>query len=401
MTEGCNFESILSDIQERKSSSSSVVSLMDDTIPIPFPFPLLDNDDADLNERIAFWDSPSTINWFRQRGYTLYVRNEFADQPWYSEPALGCKHPSEMQYPYPYYGSEENSKTPLRALDLSATCQQGKIAYAQEIHDPSHHVAIKLIVTDSEEHRILYFLHSQGMEVLKENCLIPVLNILSNGSFSFVVMPRQMERCGLLPRERTDPKCHSHYAFFAQDTDRARCRLSYKLAWDGSGYQPHDTMQGEIDYNPFAYDVGMLGRVLCMRFQHLAPQIPMLAPFLDKMVTRNIPLRFNAAQALQFFEAFLPEISEEVLNSVYHEKTKASDYEWDRWEGLPPDFIKKWESYREPPVPFSTIVLRWIFSFERMPYILPVVRLWFFRITLIPSRIGVFLRNLWRLAFPS
>ncbi|XP_006457402.1 hypothetical protein AGABI2DRAFT_56433, partial [Agaricus bisporus var. bisporus H97] len=90
----------------------------------------------------------------------------------------------------------------------------------------------------------------------------------------------------------------------------------------------------------------------------------MLAPFLDKMATRNIPLRFNAAQALQFFEAILPEVSEEVLNSVYHEKTKASDYEWDRWECLPPDFIKKWESYREPPVPFSTTVLRWIFSFE-------------------------------------
>jgi hypothetical protein len=56
--------------------------------------------------------------------------------------------------------------------------------------DPSHHVAIKLIVTDSEEHRILKFLQSQGMEVLRENCLIPILEILPNGPFSFVVMPR-------------------------------------------------------------------------------------------------------------------------------------------------------------------------------------------------------------------
>ncbi|KAF7760335.1 hypothetical protein Agabi119p4_11011 [Agaricus bisporus var. burnettii] len=430
---------------------------MDTTIPIPFPFPLQNNDDADLNERIAFWDSPTTLEWFRRRGYTLYVRNELTDQPWYSEPLLGCEHSSEMQHPYPHYGTEEGSETPLRALDLS-----GKIAYAQETHDPSHHVAIKLIVTDSEEHRILRFLQSQGMEAVKENCLIPVLDILSNGPFSFVVMPRWgsvvyfpkrgpirsvicimhsllkalafLHENNILHRDiKPDNVLVSHFAddattymddsvrkrlqwsndliyclfdfdisiMLPADTNRAQCRLSYKLAWDGSGYQPDDTMQGEFDYNPFAYDVGMLGRVLCVDYQHLAPQIPMLAPFLDRMVTRNIPLRFNAAQALQFFEAFLPEISEEVLDSVYYEKTKASDYEWDRWEGLPPDFIKKWEAYREPPVPFSTTVLRWLFSFERMPYILPVVRLFLFRITLIPSRIGIFLRKLRTRTLPS
>lgn len=99
-----------------------LIRTFQNTIPISFPFPLQDNDNADLNERIAFWDSPSTLEWFRQRGYTLYVRNELAEgQPWYSEPALACEHLREMHYPYPYYGSEENSKTPLRALDLSAS----------------------------------------------------------------------------------------------------------------------------------------------------------------------------------------------------------------------------------------------------------------------------------------
>ncbi|KAF7760600.1 hypothetical protein Agabi119p4_11276 [Agaricus bisporus var. burnettii] len=439
---------------------------MDTTIPIPFPFPLQNNDDADIYERIAFWNSPSTLEWFNGRGYTLYVRNELAeDQPWYSEPTLGCEHTREMKYPFSHYGSEGSSTTPLRALDIS-----GKIAYAQETHDPSHHVAIKLIVTDSDEHRILQFLHSQGMEVLKENCLVPILDILSNGPFSFVVMPRwsnvvEFPRRGpirhvirimhsllralaflhennILHRDiKPENALVSHFAddgatyrdhsvrkrlqwsndlihclfdfdismMLPADTDRVRCRLSYRLAWDGSGYQPDDTMQGEFDYNPFAYDVGMLGRVLCVDYQHLVPQIPMLAPFLDRMVTRNIPLRFNAAQALQFFEAFLPEISEEVLDSVYYEKMKASDYEWDRWEGLPPDFIKKWEDYREPPLPFSTTVLRWIYSFERMTYILPVVRRFFFRITIpsqigitsITSRIGIFLKILRSRTLPS
>jgi hypothetical protein len=125
----------------------------------------------------------------------------------------------------------------------------------------------------------------------------------------------------------------------------------------------------------------------------------MLAPFLDKMVTRNIPLRFNAVEALQFFETILTKIPEDVMNLVYPEKSVVSDYEWDRWEGLPPDFIEKWKSYREPPLPFSTSVLRWICSFRQMPYIVPVVRLFLFRLTLVPSRIRVFLRNLWSLVY--
>ncbi|XP_006455020.1 hypothetical protein AGABI2DRAFT_180241 [Agaricus bisporus var. bisporus H97] len=370
---------------------------METTIPIPFTFPLQDNENADIDERVAFWDSPSTMEWFRERGYALYVHNDLArEQPWYSEPTLACEHSCEMQYPYSHYGSEESMKAPLRATDST-----GKIAYAQEIHDPSHHVAIKLIVTDSEEHHILQFLHLQGIKILKEICLIPVLDILSNGGVVSYI-PLWEGRSEVLFASCI--LCLNHFAddatlyndnsargmlqwsdqlsyclfdfdismMLPADTDRVRCRLSYKLSWDGSGRQPHDTMQGEFDYNPFAYDVGTLGRVLCVRYQHLTLQIPMLAPFLDRMVTRNIPLRFNASEALQFFEAILPEIPESVMNAVYHEKTKASDYEWDRWEGLPPDFIKKWEEYREPPVPFSTTVLRWIYSFGRMPYILPV-----------------------------
>jgi hypothetical protein len=50
-------------------------------------------------------------------------------------------------------------------------------------------------------------------------------------------------------------------------TDKAQCRLPYQLSWDGSFHQPHDTFQGEFDYNPFAFDVGILGRVLCVKHQ--------------------------------------------------------------------------------------------------------------------------------------
>jgi hypothetical protein len=117
------------------------------------------------------------------------------------------------------------------------------------------------------------------------------------------------------------------------------------------------------------------------------------------MVTRDIPRRFKAAEALQFFEAILTEIPESVTSLRYVEKSIASDYEWDRWEGLPADFIQKWEAYREPPVPYSTSVLRWICSFPHMRDIVPNVRLFFFRITLVPSRMSMFIGNLWTLVF--
>ncbi|EKM82204.1 hypothetical protein AGABI1DRAFT_55401, partial [Agaricus bisporus var. burnettii JB137-S8] len=325
-----------------------------------------------------------------------------------------------MQYPHPHYESEGDTETPLRAFEST-----GKVVFAQETDNPSHHVAIKLIVSDSEEHRILKFLQSQGMEVLKENCLVPVLDILSNGPFSFVVMPRWggvvylpmggpirnvihimhsflkalvfLHEHNILHRDiKFGNFLVSHFAdeatfyddspvrqrlrysnqlnyclfdfnismMLPADTDRARIRFPYKLSWDGTGWQPRDTAQGEFDYNPFAYDVGTLGRVLCTEYQHLTPQIPMLAPFLDRMVTRNIPVRFNAMEALRFFEALVADIPDKVMDLQYPPSDGAIFDTCDRWEGLPPDFIKKWEDYREPPVPFSTSVLRWICSFD-------------------------------------
>jgi hypothetical protein len=49
--------------------------------------------------------------------------------------------------------------------------------------------------------------------------------------------------------------------------DPTQYRLPYQRSWEGSEWQTHDTSQGEFDYNPFAFDVGMLGVIFCMAYQ--------------------------------------------------------------------------------------------------------------------------------------
>ncbi|EKM77350.1 hypothetical protein AGABI1DRAFT_130437 [Agaricus bisporus var. burnettii JB137-S8] len=404
------------------------------TIPIPFPFPPEDSSYTTLEKCYAFWDLSSTAEWFEQRGYTLYKRKipKFEDELEPNMyPVLECKAADKMNYPFPHYDTGRNSIGKLHGRNYN-----GKIVYAQEVEDPSHHVVIKLIATDSEEHRILCFLQSQDLKVLEENCLVPVLNILSNGPYSFVVMPRQMGRLRVPSRRWASPKLLSNHAFTTKDTisftahfsdedtdrykendsrmqlqwadalqhclfdfdlsmmlppdtDRTRCRLPYRESWIGSWSRTHDTSQGEFDYDPFAFDVGMLGDIFCTEYQHLCRHIPMLAPFLDRMTTRNIPKRFIAAEALEFFEVFLPKIPTTDLHARYARDPEAREsyYDiYDRWKDLPPDFIEEWKDYKEPRIPLRTILLRWLCSFERMAFIVPAVRLFFYRLTHIRSR---------------
>jgi hypothetical protein len=115
----------------------------------------------------------------------------------------------------------------------------------------------------------------------------------------------------------------------------------------------------------------------------------MLAPFLDRMTTRNIPKRFSAAEALEFFESFLPEIPADILNGSYWtDPGGGAVYDvYDRWKDLSPGFIKKWEAYREPPIPLRTAFLRWLCSYNPMFHVVPAVRLFFYRVTYFGSRI--------------
>lgn len=46
---------------------------------------------------------------------------------------------------------------------------------------------------------------------------------------------------------------------FPPTATREECRLPISYACDGGQNQPLDTRQGELDYDPFVFDVGCLG----------------------------------------------------------------------------------------------------------------------------------------------
>jgi len=97
--------------------------------------------------------------------------------------------------------------------------------------------------------------------------------------------------------------------------------------------------------------------------QQLLPTVPMLAPLIDGMVTRNIARRFTAAQALQFFEELCLQITHEQLNfnPGWHAAGQPfvfDDIRADRWRNLPDDFVRAWSHLREPKVPLRTRLLR-------------------------------------------
>ena len=54
---------------------------------------------------------------------------------------------------------------------------------------------------------------------------------------------------------------------FPPTATREECRLPSAHSWSGGQNQPLDTCQGELDYDPFIFDVGCLGVLFCDKFQ--------------------------------------------------------------------------------------------------------------------------------------
>ena len=93
--------------------------------------------------------------------------------------------------------------------------------------------------------------------------------------------------------------------------------------------------------------------------QGLVPQIPMLAPFFDKMVTEDIKSRFTARRAFEFLQGIDVSLTDEQRNGTF---TRLGGIQWltvgARWKGLPDDFVKKWSSYASPQPSLITRLLR-------------------------------------------
>ena len=111
----------------------------------------------------------------------------------------------------------------------------------------------------------------------------------------------------------------------------------------------------------------------------------MLAPFLDRMITRDIKKRFTAAQALEFLNEIIASVTASQLSIPEDEDPYARDTGdcegYDRWKGLPADFQAKWNAYREPiGIPFSWKVLRALRGIRWLPEpLIPDIRRFIFK----------------------
>ncbi|KAG6873653.1 hypothetical protein C0995_012585 [Termitomyces sp. Mi166 len=237
------------------------------------------------------------------------------------------------------------------------TLVPGTIAFAQNAQ--GQHVTIKAVLDGSEEFRILQYLHGQGVPISKDNFhhAIPVLDVLPCEGHWLAVMPS-------ISKQTIYSSITSTWITLISGTPVVSLYVP-KV--------PGDTLQGELDFNPFAFDVGMLGVMFCQEFQasrsRITHMVPMLAPLFDRMTTRNIARRFKASEALQFFEEqVIPLTPKHVLSLATEPRGKYGAYDYyDRWKYLDPDFVEKWAAYREPPVPLHIRYLRelclypWVF----------------------------------------
>ncbi|KAH8092613.1 kinase-like domain-containing protein [Cristinia sonorae] len=420
------------------------------TIPSIFHDPYDDDNGIEAirvrAKRLVFWDSSDVRQWFFERGFNLYVRPEqrcrraCEDYKPITAPQKPCPPVAfaEEPYPYAYHGEhrDDNDEVVLTAEDTS-----GRILYAQDVD--GRHVVFKLAQTDTDEVRIARMINSLDLEVIRSNCILPVLDILEiDERFSFIVMPRwsdtNLDRLcsddkdilrlihGLLkalvflhqrrivhrdikigntlvnyftgsPAPVVFPlpplvEGHTHIlehaimdfniSFIAPPTADVRTyRRSYRLAWAGTPPQPNDIWQGEFEYNPFAFDVGCMGVMFCDYFQAFCPHIPILAPLLDRMTTRDVEKRCTAEEALAFFEELIGQYPATGWRYPLSQRTGmvahgVSYDEYDRWKDLPADFVTRWSHFREPPIPRTVRVMRWLYERDRWD-ILPRVR-WFF-----------------------
>jgi hypothetical protein len=162
-------------------------------------------------------------------------------------------------------------------------------------------------------------------------------------------------------------------------------RLPSDYAFEGQLLKhPKDVHAGEHDYDPYAFDVACLGILFASYFdvscrslffaliteswcQAMVPQVPLLAPLLDKMTTEDIQARFSAREALNFTLL----INESLTDDQRKSRPLPRDPEagtWrtigHRWVGLPDHFVKQWSGYAAFRPSLFVQFIRWMCDYD-------------------------------------
>ncbi|GJJ07965.1 hypothetical protein Clacol_002172 [Clathrus columnatus] len=357
----------------------------------------------------------SLRSWFLEKGYTLFelgkLRHSF---PLLDTPSRDIE---KYDYPYAFCGGDPPYLKSLAAEPLEAYYSD-KVCFAQDAQ--GRHVAIKKL-TNTDETRIHRFLFEKR-EILAENCILPILEILEHEGKCFAVMPRWGDdpcfphsgsignvlhyihcllkaihflhsnsivhrdlkedntlvnhfgayRCNIDNMMRPKLRAAGKLTYVLYDFDLSlmlpstECRLPASQSVDVlSIVWPYDTSQGELDYDPYKFEMGCLGIILCQKFQpcqHCIPSIHFLAPFLDRLITDRLELRFTSYEALQFFEEMRAKLTPEQcsvdmpIRSGGYRPWEPEKY--DRWQGLPDEFLQQWGHFRAPKPSLYTRFLR-------------------------------------------
>ncbi|KAI0745683.1 hypothetical protein C8Q76DRAFT_37720 [Earliella scabrosa] len=150
-------------------------------------------------------------------------------------------------------------------------------------------------------------------------------------------------------------------------------------AWAGAAlYRPDDVCLGEPTYNPFAYDVAMLGNLFRVHFSEAVHAVPALAALYDRMTTHVYSQRFTAEEAGAFLKDATSHLSYDTLVRcldlvpTFDAMVDSNIY----WAKVPSNSVETWHLFRTPPTSIWSNILNWLISFPTCcAIIVPVRRL--------------------------